>query len=627
MALADYFAKTAMSAASVLAGFDVEAFAATLERRVVGVAFDGAAADSPEGRHTLELLVDLLARLYPRLAIRPFPEFRKRVEDAVAAEAPPFPAAPVAVRELTHRLRALAHRANARVEFIDEPSRVDVWVVAGSTPLDSWDPSRSLASEPLAPNTPMIGPVWRGTPRWGAVPQVAPPPRAFVVYVGSSGWYAGTSLGEPLGSGDTPNPFGAAAAACLGAAATFRAVFAEQLEPAVSGGELPIADPRPDAQPDAGAPPHAAPLVVLWQHGHTGWLSTLTGRVYQQIPPGARSDGAIPTAINFGDTFLVGVGAIGQAAAWMLARTPGLTGTLHLVDPERLDATNPQRYLWTAAGDIGAVKTTLAARHFAQRVAVGPVADVDAPARLAVQEHVAPWAAVAAGSEYVFDRLLLALDTADDRVLAQASLPRWIANAWTQPENLGVSRHPHFGRGACVACLYTPRGPRKHQDQLVAEALGFAGDAELREVRERLATGRAVDEAFLQRVAERLAVPLLPLLAFVGQPLAAFYAGAVCGGALLALGNRRGDARRAAVPLAFQSALAGVLLAAELVADAAGLRERPTDCRTEIDLLRPLGSRLTSPAAPLPSGRCLCQDPIFLRRYAVKYRRPLSTRA
>jgi hypothetical protein len=60
-----------------------------------------------------------------------------------------------------------------------------------------------------------------------------------------------------------------------------------------------------------------------------------------------------------------------------------------------------------------------------------------------------------------FDRVLLAVDSAADRIAAQAALPRWIANAWTQPENIGVSRHSFLGEAPCVACLYMPQGASK----------------------------------------------------------------------------------------------------------------------------------------------------------------------
>ena len=81
------------------------------------------------------------------------------------------------------------------------------------------------------------------------------------------------------------------------------------------------------------------------------------------------------------------------------------------------------------------------------------------------------------------ENLLLALDSAKDRRAAQASLPRRIANAWTQPSDLGVSQH-EFLDGACVNCLYLPEIRQRNEDDIIAEALGVP--ERLMEVRELL---------------------------------------------------------------------------------------------------------------------------------------------
>src|SRR6266403_734495 len=53
---------------------------------------------------------------------------------------------------------------------------------------------------------------------------------------------------------------------------------------------------------------------------------------------------------------------------------------------------------------------------------------------------------------YDWPHVLVALDTAADRRSVQASLPKWIANSWTQPGDLGLSVHGQFdGPGACLS--------------------------------------------------------------------------------------------------------------------------------------------------------------------------------
>lgn len=123
-------------------------------------------------------------------------------------------------------------------------------------------------------------------------------------------------------------------------------------------------------------------------------------------------------------------------------------------------------------------------------------------------------------------------------------------------------------------------------------------------------------------LAAQVGIDVAPLLEFEGQPLRHFYHRAACGGGILRLGGTLGTTRTAEVPMAFQSALAGVPLAAEVVLDATELRESAGVhmlMRTEIDLLRPLGTHLSSPALKHPSGQCLCQDEDYVRAHTEKY--------
>jgi hypothetical protein len=186
-------------------------------------------------------------------------------------------------------------------------------------------------------------------------------------------------------------------------------------------------------------------------------------------------------------------------------------------------------------------------------------------------------------------------------------------NAWTQTGDLGVSRHD-FPSGPCLACLYLPNGKVRSLSENVADALHLP---EL-EIREKLHIGFRVDRAFLLRVSEAAGVPIDLLLDFEREPLSAFYSKAVCGTAHF--GASKGSDRGAvAVPMAFQSALAGVLLAAEIVADCSHLRALPMQPVTKINLLKPLGCYLMEPAVKHQSGRCLCQDEYYTSAYREKY--------
>jgi hypothetical protein len=328
---------------------------------------------------------------------------------------------------------------------------------------------------------------------------------------------------------------------------------------------------------------------------------------------------SLPELIDIGETVLVGVGAVGNGAVWALGRTRELHGTLYLVDAESVQLSNLQRYVLTTQESVGRLKVDIAAQYFAAACHPRHDPELEQLPSLQVRPHAMHWGPfISSRGNYAVGRMLLALDSAEDRIAAQASLPRWVANAWTQPENLGVSRHQFLGDQACVACLYFPVGARKSKDVLYAEALRIQEDG-LMEVRALLHSGAPVGSAFLKRAAERLNVPAEPLARFANEPLETFYSEALCGGIVLQLGGAIGTERDTEVPMAFQSALAGILLAAELVIDAGSLREAPLPCRTEVDLRRPLGTRLNSPAAKHPSGRCICQDPVYIRAYTAKY--------
>jgi hypothetical protein len=386
-----------------------------------------------------------------------------------------------------------------------------------------------------------------------------------VIYIGSDGWRALLSRDGPVGSGSTTNPFGAGAAACFGAANVFRRIFADQLP----RGDL---DKRIDLS-----------------------LST-----YLRSSTGGP---ALPECCDLADAYLVGLGAIGNGAVWALSHVPGLAGVLHLVDHENADLSNLQRYVMTTQDDVGRRKVKLARKFFTQGT-------------LKVRAHPQRWAEYVGGRrKRAFERVAVALDTAEDRIALQASLPKWIVNAWTQDVDLGVSRHGFVDGGACLACLYLPTGAVKNEHERVAEELRIP-DAH-QEIRTLLQTHQPVSEPFVRRVAAAFGVPFEALEMFVGQPVQSFYRKAICGGLMVSLtgGTHAGTA---VVPMAFQSALAGIMLAADLVKHAAGMPAASTTT-TRINLLRPLAPFLGDPRAKDASGRCICCDRDFLEVFRRKY--------
>ncbi len=386
-------------------------------------------------------------------------------------------------------------------------------------------------------------------------------------FVGSDGWTAKLSRSGPVGSGSGAVPFGAGTAACLAAANVFRLVFGDQLEGGSCDKVLNLS-------------------TLTFAHGHVD-------------PP---ADLATET-LDLGALHLIGLGAIGNGVIWALARTGTIIGTLHLVDHDVVDLSNLQRYALACRRDEGRVKVELALEALAG-------------SGLRAVPHQATFARyVDATPRPRLDVVATALDTAEDRIAVQAALPGWVANAWTQPSDLGVSRHRFGDGGPCLACLYMPVGKTKDEDELVSEELSMP-EAVL-EIRRLLQTQEPVGEAFLRRAAAAMNVEAEPLLSFSDKPLREFRQSAICGGLVM----RLSDGRRTAptiVPMPFQSALAGILLAAELVRHAAGIA-LPTSAIHRINLLRPLGTHLRDPRAKNASQHCLCADPDFVDVFKNRY--------
>ena len=112
-------------------------------------------------------------------------------------------------------------------------------------------------------------------------------------------------------------------------------------------------------------------------------------------------------------------------------------------------------------------------------------------------------------------------------------------------------------------------------------------------------------------------LPLAKLLPFEGRPLRALYTEGFCGGAVIPLSEPGRPANEVHVPLAHQSALAGVLLAAAGVR--IGLSGRVDSVVTQYDVLKPQERFQVYPAAKPPGERCICQDADFREVYRRKY--------
>jgi hypothetical protein len=307
---------------------------------------------------------------------------------------------------------------------------------------------------------------------------------------------------------------------------------------------------------------------------------------------------------------LAGTGAIGNAVLWALARTP-LRGCIHLVDGQCLDLGNLQRYVLALRDAVGREKVAIGAAQFQ-----GP---------LTAEAHPQRWAEFVSANGYVWDRVLVGLDTPRDRRLLQGSMPKWIANGWTQIGELGLSTHVLDDPAApCLACLYLTRGNVRNEDEQVAAALGLPTDlAHLMTVRDLLYRGAPAPEALLREISQAKTIEWSVLEPYLARPLRELYVQGVCGGGIVRLGYQGPTAQELQVPLAHQSALAGVLVAAAYVLDVAGVaRDRQQLVR--IDPMHRFPAEPSRPFVKDDRGLCFCTDPAAIAVYRSKYPKPTA---
>lgn len=332
----------------------------------------------------------------------------------------------------------------------------------------------------------------------------------------------------------------------------------------------------------------------------------------------------LPSEISFGRVHLAGAGAVGQAAVYALAHLSA-SGTLVVVDPESISLSNLQRYVLAFDDDVGASKCGLVARALQGH-------------RLTIVSVEALWG----DNEHTVGQVecvCTALDTAAARIGVQAALPRRIYNAWTQPADVGWSRHESFGEEPCLACLYVPSGPRPSQHELISRALGqhelrvlayltlrLPVDAQLKpEQIPRLPNypvpqdaSTWVDHSILEDIGRHLGIDSDGLLIWKGKQIADLYREGICGGAIIS--DRLGELPQdVAVPLAHQSAFAGIMLATQLaIASSPELRSfRSPFTEARLDVLAGLPQVIGRPRQRTPG--CLCSDVEFLGRYHEKW--------
>lgn len=390
-------------------------------------------------------------------------------------------------------------------------------------------------------------------------------PKGKCFYIGSSGWKAFFSITETKRCGGSLNPFGASAAVCISAANIFRFLFSEELDP-------------PELDDNM--------CFSLFS---------------QKINDVAEEEPELPEEVKLAFT-LVGTGAIGNALLWCLLQLDQISGFINLIDDQEVSLTNLQRYILMFQEHRGKSKVMELKKMFADfsNLIINPLQN--------------KWQLeIGRFTQKDLELLVVALDSKEERLLIQSTLPKKIINAWTSQEDIGVSRHFNFKETVCLSCLYLPKKKVKSESEKIAESLNLPEP----QIRQYIANSLPVDESFIFSVAQSLEVEVADLRPFIGKPVQIFFSEGICGERIISLSKQGHDLE---VPLAHESVLAGILQAAEIVIESMQLRKDRIEPLTKINLLRPLHPYIREDEDKNYAGLCICTDEVFINRYKEKWK-------
>ena len=379
------------------------------------------------------------------------------------------------------------------------------------------------------------------------------------LFPSASGWVARLGHKAHLGSGPS-NPYAAGAAATFAAAELFRRVLLKtSIEPDLS-------------------------LSLLNFDSKTGAHFELQSS-------------------TLGEVLFVALGAVGNAALWVLARDQKRKGNLFLVDQEEIEISNLQRYVLATYADVAKQKVLLGRQALARTRYT--VKTFKTTLEEYAQEH----------GGLTIPTICISVDNIPTRRVAQGLLPRLIVNGWTGDQALGSSWHVFSRKAACLACLYHPHGQGQSQTEQAARALGLTP--------ERAAllwlTHQPISDDDIAAAAAKLGIEVSLLEPWQGKSLGEMYTDVVCGAVPISLPV---IGRVETVPLAHQSALAGILMAAELVkrtdSKLAKLSQEEPLVSWD-DVLRPPPPVWTKPRAR--EKGCICGDEIYQSVYEQKWKK------
>jgi hypothetical protein len=314
----------------------------------------------------------------------------------------------------------------------------------------------------------------------------------------------------------------------------------------------------------------------------------------------ARGESLELTPFDAGTFVYAGVGAVGNAGIWCLSKDSGITGSVTLIDPESVTLSNLQRYLLTTMDHVDGSK-----------VEMGKSAFQGHGLRVETYSSTLEHFAEAHGTNQPC--IIVSVDNVAGRRTAQGLLPRLLVNGWTGDQSLGASWHVFSREAACLACLYHPHAQGVSAVQQAANVLGLSHD------RTALlwVSHLPLSDEDIHLAAARLGVDESVLNPWRGKTLGELYTDVVCGAVSI---DVQAVGRMETVPLAHQSALAGVLMAAEFVKRVSPKLSKSAQREPLVswdNVLQPPPRYWKKPRSR--ERGCICSDPDYQSIYSRKW--------
>ena len=256
-------------------------------------------------------------------------------------------------------------------------------------------------------------------------------------------------------------------------------------------------------------------------------------------------------AVDIGDTFLAGAGAIGNGFVSGLVTFPNLTGQLTIADDDKVSRGNLNRCVLFTEADIGKSKAILLAQY-----AQAHLPHVNTKAHELLLSKVPE---KARGATWL-QRLVVGVDSRRTRRSLQREIPREVFDASTTGISEFVLHHNiQPNTQACMSCIYSQELEELQRERHVADKLGIT--------LEEMVAGYVTKET---AASIKTKYPTVAESSLVGQAYDTLFKQLCAEGKLTLDGNVQ-----VLAPLAFISIMSGVYLAIEFVRRLSG-RSQPS---------------------------------------------------